>query len=548
MKTDEALKQIADKDFLDKIYQFSYHRCSTSVEAEDLCSDIVLAVLSSIPKQDKITNFHAFVWTIAHRVYADFCEKRKNGPAVSIEDFADSGGFLAAKENEIDRFVEEMTAAAQLKKIFGEIAFLSKAYRDVMVMYYIDEIKVRDIARRLNLSETTVKQRLFSARNIVRKEVGTMNNRTLSLKPIHLEFIGTGNPMGNDPRIKAERTFSQNLIYLCRNKPKTAKELSEELCVPMPYIEEELEIQCRGENGAYGTIRELNHGKYVTNILLPDYAEYVEAGKIYGRHLPEFCAILKRTLEQDKDKMLSFPYLNPQKDIRFLLWPMISWTVWNFEDRINKTISDKFFSEVAPTERAFSCIAIAYRKGAEQDSDCYGSDGINAADIAGYKAVFVSNLYGKRLDAHFHCGHNISLDSKLLMALKAVGGFPVDELTETEKEIAAKALECGYLYKEDNRIVPKMVVFDRKNEEDFIKLACGLNRNMQDVVDAIAGELAVFMKAHIPEHLMNEYQLYQMIAGGSFLSQVIEECIRRGMLLEPENRVGAEGMYMVVET
>ncbi len=72
MKTNETLKLPDDKDFLDKIYHFSYHRCNTSFEDEDLCSDIILAVISAIHKQERIENFYAFVWTIARRVYADY--------------------------------------------------------------------------------------------------------------------------------------------------------------------------------------------------------------------------------------------------------------------------------------------------------------------------------------------------------------------------------------------------------------------------------------------------------------------------------------------
>lgn len=76
MKISETLKLLNDKDFLDKIYHFSYHRCNSSFEAEDLCSDIVLAVISAIHKQECIENFYAFVWTIARRVYADYCKNR----------------------------------------------------------------------------------------------------------------------------------------------------------------------------------------------------------------------------------------------------------------------------------------------------------------------------------------------------------------------------------------------------------------------------------------------------------------------------------------
>ena len=307
MEANEILKLIGDKEFLDKIYQFSYRRCNTSYEAGDLCSDIILAVISAVHNQESIENFYGFVWTIARRVYADYSEKRNQASkTVSIEN---GDLLLAAKENEIDSFIEEAAEQEQIKKIFAEISFLSKAYREVMVLYYLDEMKVKDIALKLGINETTVKQRLFSARNTVRKEVESMNERNLSLKPIRLAIVGTGNPIGNDPRTKADRVLSQNLIYLCKDKAKSAKELSEELSVPMPYIEDELEIQVYGENGKYGMLRKLDNGKYITNILLVDYSEYDEANKIYEKYLDEYIPILKANFEKQKERYFTFSIL-----------------------------------------------------------------------------------------------------------------------------------------------------------------------------------------------------------------------------------------------
>lgn len=77
MGTEDAIKQLDDKEFLDKLYGFTYKRCNSSYEAEDLCSDIILALIKSIHKTVYIENFYAFVWTIAHRIYADYCDKRK---------------------------------------------------------------------------------------------------------------------------------------------------------------------------------------------------------------------------------------------------------------------------------------------------------------------------------------------------------------------------------------------------------------------------------------------------------------------------------------
>lgn len=546
MKTEETLKLLEDKSFLDKIYQFSYLRCSTSFEAEDLCSDILLAVLSAIRKQEQIEHFYAFVWTIARRVYADHSRRKNAERQVSWLENCDP--VLESKENEIDALLDQAADQEQIGRIFEEIAFLSKTYRDVMVMYYLDEMKIRDIARKLHIQETTVKQRLFSARNSIRKEVETMSERNCLLKPVKLAFLGTGSPCGNDPRIKAERMFSQNLIYLCKDRPRSAKELSEELCIPMPYIEEELEIQCRGANGKYGLLRRLDSGKYAVNIHLVDYEEYDQANKIYEKYLPEFCNVIQNALKQNEEKILSFPYLSEQKDLRFILWALISRTVWDFEERVNQILEKKYFYDVTPVKREFSSVAVAYIDEQKPAFGFYGCDGINAVSVGGYRSVLVSNIYGKHIDEHFHCEHNVSQDQELLMALRAIGGISVDELSEMDKEIAAKALACGYLRKSGNIIEPKMIVIDKKNEGSFYNLSYAFNDGMGDITEKIAAELAEFMRSHIPEYLINEYQIYtNLIAGIRILSKAIDECISEGLLLEPENRIGAEGMLMIVE-
>ena len=125
------------------------------------------------------------------------------------------------------------------------------------------------------------------------------------------------------------------------------------------------------------------------------------------------------------------------------------------------------------------------------------------------------------------------------MLIRTIGGLNIDDLTESEKEIAAKAIECGYLRKKGHLLEPRIIVIDKKDDIDFYNLSFKLNN--------IAEELSQFMREHIPEHLISEYQIYtQLIAGIRILSGIIEELIKKGLLLEPENRLGAEGMLMVV--
>lgn len=128
---------------------------------------------------------------------------------------------------------------------------------------------------------------------------------------------------------------------------------------------------------------------------------------------------------------------------------------------------------------------------------------------------------------HFHCGHNISNEPKILMVIKAMKRVSIDELSETEKEIAAKVFECDYLRKTGNLLEPQIIVIDRKNEMDFYNLSFHFNNNMGIIIDQSIAEPSEFMKKHIPEQLMNEYQIYtQLSTGIRILPKAIEKCIK----------------------
>lgn len=545
MKTNEILKLIGDKAFLDKIYQFSYRRCNTSYEAEDLCSDIILAVISAVHKQESIENFYAFVWTVARRIYADFCENRTKLRQVYSEDALNFE--LSEKENGIDRLIEKTSDRETLKRIFAEIAFLAKAYREVMVLYYLDEMKVKDISKKLNISETTVKQRLFFARNTVRKEVEIMNERNLSLKPVSLAFIGTGNPSGNDPRTKAERILSQNLVYACKDKAKSAKELSDELCVPMPYIEDELEIQLKGENGSYGLLRKMGD-KYISNVIIVENSEFNEAGKIYTKHLDGLCEKLKNHLQSHREEFLNFPYLSRQTDLRFILWTLISESVWHLKDRVDEILETEYFKEVNQPQRKFTTVCVAIPYGASYSARFYGCDGNETHDFCGYSYVFIRNIYGKRMNRHFYCGQTITNDEKLRLTLKAIGGMDINTLDETQREIAAKAIECGFLRKNGEILEPRIVAIEQKDWENFRNLLCEYYDSIEDIAKEIAEEMYAYMLSHIQKHLLNEYKSYNLLVSGiNLLSDLIEKCIAEDLLTEPQQRIGPEGVLLVVE-
>jgi RNA polymerase sigma factor (sigma-70 family) len=142
MTTEQAIGYLNDKEFLDKLYGYAYKKCGNSYEAEDLCSNIVLELLRSVRNGNEIQSFYAFAWTIANRVYADFYERYKKNTSCFCTFGDDRDRTVNISVNPIEKYIESDYEKKLLRRVKREIAFLSKIYREVMIYYYLDEMKI----------------------------------------------------------------------------------------------------------------------------------------------------------------------------------------------------------------------------------------------------------------------------------------------------------------------------------------------------------------------------------------------------------------------
>ena len=76
MKKQELLQKI-DNELIEKLYGFCYARTNDSYEAQDLCSDILYALIKTAAGEGEIRDLYGFIWRVARNVYADFSEKRR---------------------------------------------------------------------------------------------------------------------------------------------------------------------------------------------------------------------------------------------------------------------------------------------------------------------------------------------------------------------------------------------------------------------------------------------------------------------------------------
>lgn len=551
------LLKIVNEELIDRLYRFCYARTSYTTEAEELCSDIMYAVVKAGRSEEghaagEIRKPEAYFWAIAHRVYADYCAKRRAESLRRAEGDAQEllQGIPDRAQEEWERQEEDRLA---LGAIFRQIANLSKIYREIVIAFYLDGQTSAQIADKFGISETTVRQRLFSARQEIRNEVKQMENdknkKDKMEKPMPLQRMewcgwGTGNPSDGDPRDVCHRQLSRHVVWLCRNKPNTARAVAEELGVPMCYIEEELETQVYGTNGRYGTLRKTDSGKYVTNFILLDEGEIAYLHGLYSAQIPKICEVTAKFIEEHKEEYLSCAYINRKVTLNLILWRQMKQMAAILEGCVVAILQGKYLSDIKPSERPFSIFGYRVKEGDVQWGG--GCDSTSGEDICGYASVTLTNIYIQRIRKHFDCGHNIAMDAELRMAIRAVRGLSVKDLSETEQEVAARAIEQGYLYREEDMLYTKFLVTLEKDCEQEAKITGKLCEFFVEDAEKIAVKIAEFVRKKVPEHLRGDYMHLNFLASLPVLDTLVESLIDKGLLTPPENGIGAEGMWMYV--
>lgn len=540
MKKQDLLKYF-DDNLLDKLFGFCYARTNDSYEAEELCSDIIYSLVKAANSDGEIESVYPFIWRVARNVYADFSDNRRKRAETIYEGDSEEILLSAAEEDTSDDTAELLTS------VYRRIAFLTKAYREVMIMFYIDGLSTAQIAKAQGTSEGAIRQRIFSARQKIKSEVEEMGetyNKPVALDKIDYVIWGTGSPAWGDPRNVCTRMFSNHIVWLCHKKPMSASEIAEELNVPTIYVEEELEILRKGENGKYGFLRRLENGKYALNFILLDKDVFEKANAIYTEQLPKICETISNYIEEHKAEYLAFPYLNKKVDMNLILWQQVYHIADAFSYCVQRALGKNHFADVEKTDRPFSVF------GYVDNGKYYGGgwDGVNAQNVCGFSNVHLDNIYITRIKKHFSCGLNVSNDTQIQLALRAIDGLDVTLLSEKEKEHAAKAIECGYLYRDGDMLYTKILVNALSDRDRLFDISNALQNGYFDAdAEIVAAKVAELIKKSVPDYLLGEWRLANNLASMPILDAVVECLIEKGVLTPPEDGIGAEGCWMSVE-
>ncbi|MCX8082030.1 MAG: sigma-70 family RNA polymerase sigma factor [bacterium] len=130
-------------------------------EVEDLLQETYLASFKSIRRFRGNSSFYTWLYRIMLNIaYKKFRKNRQKN-------------LLVRKINKINISYQDISLSDTDKKeiVRNAIAKLPFQYKEVITLYYFEEMSVEEIAQHLNINPGTVKSRLFNARTILKNLV-----------------------------------------------------------------------------------------------------------------------------------------------------------------------------------------------------------------------------------------------------------------------------------------------------------------------------------------------------------------------------------------
>lgn len=222
---------------LTSLYGYAFARLYDKDMVDDLVNEIVCEVLESAKNLREEGAFWGFVWKIAENTFRKFIRREGISEQEPFDPEQTAGLFEPSAEHTYLAQEEQNEALYLLRR---ELSLLSKTHREVCVAYYVENKRCSQIAKEQNISVEMVKYHLFKTRKLLKEGIGMtrmLGEKSYNPGTFRIDFWGDQNHYYS----LFNRRLPGSILLAAYYTPMTAEELSMELGVSMPYLEEEIQ-------------------------------------------------------------------------------------------------------------------------------------------------------------------------------------------------------------------------------------------------------------------------------------------------------------------
>ena len=516
-----------------RVLRWARGKTRTAQEAEDLAQTVLLEWLRAVRAQEErgfcVAEPEHLLWRIARFVW---CKSLRPGTYYRCEPLSEKLSAGETPEESAERQDEQRRQTAFVRR---QIMRLSRIQRETLVCYYLENRTTADIARRLRVSENTVRWHLSDSRKKIREADGKMTSTEFVYCPKKLHVAINGEAY--DDRLTREvldNLLHQNILLRCYAQGQTAQELCDELGVARPYIEDAVNVLLRDE------LLTADGGRVRTNFIITSGAQEEARLAVYDAHKDELSREIVRQLMAHEQEIRAIGFIGCDVPMPRLLW----WLIY----RCTAALPNP--AEMPP--RPYHADGGAYHLmgfAREPENRHYlawdyngpmYNDGFRWFGLQHFGNSPVQDLFELNQP---HMGKLCALLIRLIQA-----DFDPSCVTADEQELLAELLARGFLRKADGSIKPNFCVLTREQvqrlrQEVFLPIV----EAVQPAWTRVCNELRTLCKASVPKHLqaLADLPLHMAALAAGYMTEQIAYAY--GALEKPETPEDAAIWTLVYE-
>ena len=158
-----------------EVYSFCLHLTGAREWADELYQDTFLTAMEHITQlhNEAGANPKSYLLSVAIRLWKNKRRKAAWRRRIAPEQSMDApGGEVLTGETELTDSIEtEVLRAEERRQVQRAVDTLPEKYRVVVLLYYMEELPLAQIASLLHIPSGTVKSRLHQARKLLRQQL-----------------------------------------------------------------------------------------------------------------------------------------------------------------------------------------------------------------------------------------------------------------------------------------------------------------------------------------------------------------------------------------
>lgn len=451
-------------------------RTANHFEAEDLAHDIIVEIYRSADNIRNADAFYGFMWAVAGNVYKQWCKnKAKSKECELTDDLPDE-----------EELLEENDSALNLLR--RELTLLAEKYRRAVVLYYIENKSCSEISDGLSISESMVKYLLFKSRQILKEGMSMERNygqQSYNPKGLFLSFWGNG---ANRYSKLCDSKISQNILFACYNDKLTAEQISLEIGVALPYMEDKL-----AELSEYELLKK-DGNRYYTNIVIftKDFMNEVNAKTAELRE--KIADLLTEAIAEHQEEVRKIGFFRADMSNNSFAWQMVSFilhyaVIENLQNKVQVVYPrDKFGTE---------CFLWGTENGGQNSWRSEFGFGIsNVVNSAGDYVQFMDFIINGEMVHHYCFNRQIVTNVFLDVARRHTEHF-----SENDRAIAADMVRRGYIISNSQGLFVNAPVFTKEQHKMLKDIFAETAVEIAEEAGTLMETVTKILKNHMPVHL-----------------------------------------------